>query len=247
MIKPIVIKVGGNDLDREGFIPTLVEAIADLQQTRPCIVVHGGGQTINALLDALGIQPTYVDGQRITDAQTLDAAEMVLSGQVNKRLTLALNAAGVDALGLSGVDRNLLRVKPWGGSLGLVGRIVGVRTEVLRDLCAENVVPVISPISAGPEGRYNVNADHAAGAIAGALETAYAAFVTNVPGVQVEGDIAPRLTAAEVTSLIAQGIIYGGMIPKVNAALDALKQGVRRAVITDLPGLRAGSGTAIIA
>jgi acetylglutamate kinase len=246
MTQPIVIKVGGNDLDREGFVPALVETVADLQQHQPCIVVHGGGRTINLLLDALGIEPTYVDGQRVTDAPTLDAAEMVLSGQVNQRLTLAFNRTGVEAQGLTGVDRGLIRVEPWGENLGLVGRVTAVRADLLHALCAANVVPVISPISTGPDGRYNVNADHAAGAVAGAIDAAYAAFVTNVPGVQVGSEVAPRLTAAEVEALIQQGIIRDGMIPKVNAARAALEQGVQRSVITDLPGLRAGSGTTIV-
>jgi acetylglutamate kinase len=130
--------------------------------------------------------------------------------------------------------------------LGFVGKAVDVRADLLLGLCAEGVVPVISPISAGPEGRYNVNADHAAGAIAGAIHAAKVIFLTNVSGVQANGKLAERLTAAETHQLIADQIITGGMIPKVNAALEALESGAAEVVITDLAGLHAGSGTAFI-
>jgi acetylglutamate kinase len=246
MNPPTVIKVGGNDLSTPGFTDQLAAAVYDLSQAEPCILVHGGGRAITDLMARLGIEPVYVDGQRITDEATLEAAEMILSGRVNKDLVAALLAAGVDALGLSGVDRGLLRVKPWAEDMGLVGRIVAVRVEVLDELCGSGVVPVISPISLGPAGRYNVNADHAAGAIAGAVDANQAVFVTNVPGVKVNGEIVPLLSAGETRGLIEQGEIHGGMIPKVEAALAALESGVRRARITNLPGLQAGTGTSLV-
>lgn len=240
---PILIKVGGNDLERPGFVPELAQIIADLNQETPCILVHGGGRAISDLMERLGIEPVYHNGQRVTDEATLRAAEMVLSGQVNKMLTKALLNAGVDALGISGVDRGLIRVEPWSPDMGLVGRIVKVRADVLLDLCSQGVVPVISPISIGPEGRYNVNADHAAGAVAGAVNAQHATFLTNVPGVKVNKEVIPSLSVGKTHKLIDQGIIHGGMIPKVNAALDAIANGVAKAIITDLPGLRAGTGT----
>ncbi len=244
---PVVVKIGGNEMDQPGFFDQLAQAIAGLQQRTPCIVVHGGGRAINRLQERLGLQAIYHEGQRVTDEAALEAVEMVLSGVVNKQIVLALLRAGVDAIGLSGVDRGLLAVEPWAPEMGRVGRIVHVRTAPLFELCAQNVVPVISPISAGPDGTYNVNADHAAGAIAAALRAAHAAFVTNVPGVRVGETIAAALSVAEVESLIAQGVISGGMIPKVRAALAAVAQGVRQAVITDLPGLAAGTGTVFVA
>ena len=240
---PIVIKVGGNDLDKPGFVEDLARAIAELNQHTPCILVHGGGQAVTHLQQQLGIQPVYVNGQRVTDEASLKAVEMVLSGLVNKQLVLALLRAGVDAMGMSGVDRGLLQVERWSPDLGRVGRIVRVRADVLLDLCAQGVVPVVSPISLGPEGSYNVNADHAAGAIAAALHAEHATFLTNVPGVKVGETVAPYLSVAEVQDLIARDIITGGMIPKVNAALDALSGGVQKVVITDLAGLSAGTGT----
>jgi acetylglutamate kinase len=242
---PVVIKIGGNDLEKAGFIDELAQTIAHL--SHPCILVHGGGQSINRLQERLGIVPVYLDGQRVTDAATLEAAEMMLSGIVNKQLTLALLKAGVDALGMSGVDRGLIQVEAWSAGLGLVGRIVQVRAEVLLNLCAQGVVPVISPISMGPEGRYNVNADHAASAIAAAIQAPHAAFVTNVPGVRIGPDVVSHLSAVEARDLIAQGVITGGMIPKVNAALDAVASGVHKAIITDLRGLSAGTGTEFVA
>lgn len=244
---PIVIKVGGNDLDRSGFVPDLALAIAQFNQHTPCILVHGGGKAIHQLQARLGLETVFVNGQRVTDDASLEVAEMMLSGKVNKALTLALLNAGVDALGLSGVDRGLLRVEPWGEEMGRVGRIVAVRADVLLDLCVQGVVPVISPISMGADGSYNVNADHAAGAIAGAIQAAGATFLTNVPGVQIGDRVAPTLTVAEAHDLIARDVITGGMIPKVNAALAAVVGGVRQAVITDLAGLRAGTGTVFVA
>jgi acetylglutamate kinase len=243
MQPPIVIKIGGNDLDTPGFIETLAQTVAALTQQTPCILVHGGGRAVTSLQRKLGLEAVYVNGQRVTDEASLEVVEMMLSGRVNKQLTLALLRAGVDAQGMSGVDRGLLQVEPWSPDLGRVGRIVRVRAEVLLDLCAQGVVPVVSPISMGPEGSYNVNADHAAGAIAAALHAAHATFLTNVPGVKIGEAVAPYLSVAEVQDLIAREIITGGMIPKVSAALDALTSGVQKVIITDLAGLKAGTGT----
>ncbi|MBN2305419.1 MAG: acetylglutamate kinase [Anaerolineae bacterium] len=240
---PIVIKVGGNDLEKPGFVEGLAQAVAGLQQHTSCVLVHGGGRAINRLQERLGLEPVYINGQRVTDEAALEVVEMTLSGRINKQLTLALLRAGVDALGMSGVDRGLIQVEPWSADMGRVGRIVQVRADVLHDLCTQGVVPVISPISMGFDGSYNVNADHAAGAVAAALNAAHITFLTNVPGVQVGADVAAHLSLAQARDLIAQGIINGGMIPKVNAALDAVAGGVSKAIITDLAGLSAGTGT----
>jgi acetylglutamate kinase len=128
---PVVIKVGGNDLSSPGFVEALAEAVAQRSQKLACVVVHGGGRAVDRLLGQLNVTPKYVNGQRVTDEAALDVVEMVLSGQVNTQLVLALLAAGVDALGLSGVDRRLLTVEPWSPDLGLVGRVVALRAEVL--------------------------------------------------------------------------------------------------------------------
>ena len=240
---PLVIKVGGNDLAAADFVSALAQAVAALSRKQPCVLVHGGGRAVSELMARLGVEPVFVAGQRVTDEAALEAVEMLLSGRANTQLTLALLEAGVDALGLSGVDRGLLRVEPWSEQMGRVGRIKAVRAQVLLELCAAGVTPVVSPVSIGPGGRYNVNADHAAGAIAGAIGAARAVFLTDVPGVMAGAELTPRLTRAEAQEMIAAGAIVGGMIPKVNSALAALAQGVPQVVITDLAGLRAGAGT----
>jgi acetylglutamate kinase len=213
------------------------------------VLVHGGGKEIGVVQRALGGEPRFVAGLRVTDETALQAAEMVLRGLVNTRLVAALLAAGADAQGLSGVDRGLIMVEKTRhpeGDLGRVGTPVAVRSEVLRGLIDASVVPVVAPISLGSDGAYNVNADEAAGAIAAALGAdAEVVFVTNVPGVLVGGIVAPRLGEAGIQALIDDGTISGGMIPKVRAALAALGAGVRAARITNLAGLGSSGGTVI--
>lgn len=240
-----LVKIGGNELADSGYLEAFAAALTDIGRESQLIVVHGGGRAVDELMARLGLTPQFVDGQRLTDEATLTVTEMVLCGQINKLLVRALNAAGLDALGLSGMDRGLLRVEPWPG-LGRVGRVSAVRREALEHLLAAGVTPTIAPVSMGPEGAYNVNADHAAGAIAGTLGVDRAVFVSNVPGVRDAEGLASRLSRAAVEALIAQGVISGGMIPKAESALWALGQGARSVVITDLAGLRSGAGTTIV-
>jgi acetylglutamate kinase len=244
----LVLKVGGNELDDPAFVTAFAAAVAAL---RPApVLVHGGGKEIGIVQKALGGEPRFVSGLRVTDAEALQAAEMVLCGSVSTRLVAALQAAGAEAQGLSGVDRGLIRVEKLqhpDGDLGRVGRPVAVRGALLLALLAEGAVPVVAPISLGPEGPYNVNADEAAGAIAAAIDADEVLFVTNVPGVLVEGAVAPLLSSADVEALIADGTISGGMIPKVRAALTALAAGVKAARITNLAGLgQLAAGTKIV-
>ncbi|MDO9545614.1 MAG: acetylglutamate kinase [Pelolinea sp.] len=247
MKKPyLVIKIGGNELEVCDFITGLSADIKELQKENACILVHGGGRAIDELMEKMFIPPHFKNGQRVTDQKTLEVAEMVLSGKINKDLVVALNAVGLDAIGLSGVDRNLLQVVPWDGEMDLVGRITKVRAELLVEYCAQDVIPVISPISIGPAGKYNVNADHAAGMIAGALFAQQIVFISNVPGVLVDYHIAMQLRDTQVEELIENKAIHGGMIPKVQAALDALNYGAQSALITNLEGWMKRSGTTII-
>lgn len=244
MSKPtLVIKIGGNELNDPAFVQQLAEAIKAHQQNSNCILVHGGGKAINRLMEAMEVKPVYKDGQRVTDAATLEIAEMVLSGKINKQLVLALLTAGVEAAGVSGIDRKLLQVEPWGEDMDLVGRIVHVRAELLEQFFSDGVVPIISPISIGPAGRYNVNADHAAGMIAGAIHADRAVFISNVPGVIVNEQVTPSLSKSQVEQLIENGTINKGMIPKVNAALDALEFGAQQTTITNLAGFQNNTGT----
>jgi acetylglutamate kinase len=247
----LVLKVGGNELDDPQFVRGFARAVAAMRPTP--VLVHGGGKEIGQIQQALGGQPRFVAGLRVTDETALLAAQMVLCGSVGTRLVAALLAAGADAQGLSGVDRGLIRVEKQRhpeGDLGWVGRPIAVRAGVLLELLARGVTPVVAPVSLGPEGPYNVNADEAAGAVAAAIGAGEVVFVTNVPGVLVGGErggakTAPLLTRAEVEGLIGDGTISGGMIPKVRAALGALDAGVAAARITNLAGLEDG-GTMIV-
>lgn len=245
----IVIKVGGNEIDDDSFLTGFVAAVAEIRKQAQVVIVHGGGKEIAELHQKLNVSFHFVDGLRVTTADSLRLVKMVLSGLVNTRLTRWLVNAGVEALGLSGVDMGVVRVEPHrpnGQDIGFVGRVVDVRAEALQRLLAAGIVPVLSPISLGLDGQsYNVNADQVASAVAVALDAGRLAFVSNVPGVLVDGAIAPDLTLDQVESHIASGQISGGMTPKVRAAVDAIHAGVPAAVITNLDGLRAGAGTTL--
>lgn len=242
----LVLKIGGNDIDDPEFLGELVGIVATM---RPLpVLVHGGGKEIGQLQVALGGEPQFVGGLRVTDKIALRAAEMVLCGTVSTRLVAALVQAGIDAQGLSGVDRGLIRARKAthaDGDLGFVGTPTAVRGEILAELLHAGVIPVVAPISLGPDGTYNVNADEAAGAIAEALDDAEVVFVTNVPGVLVDGIVAEQLDRQQVLELIDGGVITGGMIPKVRSALAALDVGVESARITNLAGLESGAGTVV--
>ncbi|MCS7220549.1 MAG: acetylglutamate kinase [Anaerolineae bacterium] len=247
----IILKFGGNEIDQPGFLAAMAEAVIQLRERATPVIVHGGGKEIAELQQRLGLRPQFIDGLRVTDEDSLAVAEMVLSGRVNKRVVATLIQAGVPAVGLSGVDGGLLRVERLShpaGDLGWVGEVVEVNPIPLRALLHADIVPVISPISLGRDGHtYNVNADHAAMALARALHADRLAFISNVPGVLVAGQCVRALTAAQAEEWIAEKIITGGMIPKVRAALEAIHSGVSQALITDLRGLISDSGTAFVA
>jgi acetylglutamate kinase len=245
---PFVLKIGGNEIDNPAFLAELARVVAMLPD-RP-VIVHGGGKEIGQLQMDLGIPYQVLSGLRVTSDAVLRVVEMVLNGLVNKRLVTALVNAGVPALGLSGVDLGLLRVEKMqhpDGDLGWVGQVVEVNAEAVRALLAMGLALVISPISLGRDGHtYNVNADHAAAALAAAVGASALAFVTNVPGVLTDGGLVEQLTAQQTRELIQAGVISGGMVPKVQAALDALDHGVVAVKIVDLHGLQTGGGTELI-
>jgi acetylglutamate kinase len=244
-----VIKVGGNELDDVTFVKGLVQAIKTLPD--PPVLVHGGGKEIRTLQERLGLEPQYVDGLRVTDQESLAVVQMVLAGRVNKRLVAALTAQGVDAFGMSGVDRGALKAEKLehpGGDLGWVGRIVAVRTEVFDRLLDDGITAVLSPICWGADGSmFNVNADHVALAVAVALGAERLVFVSNVPGVLVDDQLVECISPDQAETLIADGIIFGGMVPKVRSALEAVVAGVGAVCITDLEGLATGAGTTVTA
>ena len=240
----LLIKVGGNEIDDANFLAGFARAVAAMLETP--VIVHGGGKEIADLQLKFGLTPRFVEGLRVTDDASLAIAEMVLSGRVNKRIVAALLNAGADAIGLSGVDRGMVRVEKMqhpAGDLGRVGKVVKVRGKVLHDLVAQKIVPVVSPISLGDDGAYNVNADSVACALASALNADAVVFVTNVAGVMRDDHVMHTLTAPEAESLIKSQVIKGGMIPKVRAALDAIAGGAKVARITNLEGLTNGGGT----
>jgi len=246
-----VLKIGGNQLDEPQFITEMAKAVAfSISQGRGLpVIVHGGGKLIGTLQQKLGISPHTIGGMRVTDRDSLAIVMMVLIGQVNPTLVTALQLAGVEAEGLNGADRGLLRAIPMthpDGDLGHVGTIQTVRADVIREVLDRGVVPVIAPVSVGADGSFfNVNADHAAGAIGAALKAERVTFLTNVPGVLADGHAIDRLTQADAHELIRLGVAAGGMAVKLEAAFSALSAGVPGAMITDLSGLLDERGTLV--
>lgn len=202
------------------------------------VIIHGGGKRINELLGALKIPSEFVNGLRVTSIDALKIVEMVLSGEINKEITSFLNFHGVNALGISGKDASLLIGRPKdNGKYGYTGEIIQAKGEIINNLLAQNFVPVIAPIACGEESGhpgFNINADSAASAIASAINAKRAIFLTDTKGVlDKKEEIIESLTLKETQKLIAEGVISGGMIPKVEACLDCVNNGVEKAHIID--------------
>lgn len=249
-----VIKLGGNELNDEGFLAHFGRMVVELPE-RP-VIVHGGGRGTSELAERLGLETRFVDGLRVTDDDAIDVAVMGLVGMASTRLVRTLVTAGVPALGLSGVDAGLVTAEKLHhptADLGWVGTPGVVDAARLESLLEAGFVPCLAPISLDAAGDvYNVNADHVAQAVAAALRAEALVFLTNVPGVLHDGERIERLTPADAETLIDAGIIVDGMIPKVRSAGAALAAGVRRVLITDLDGLAAWTrgepaGTEIVA
>jgi acetylglutamate kinase len=227
----VVIKIGGS-LGQEG---TVLEDVILLQRlgVRP-VIVHGGGPLITDLTRRLGLETRFVDGRRFTDEPTLDAARMVLIGKVNGDVVAELNGLGGSAVGLNGLDGRMIQARLRDEKLGLVGDVERFDLRPLEMLLAQGYTAVIAPIASGPDGRpLNINADSVAGDLARALRAEKLILFTDVPGVlDRSGRLLPELTIAEVRELIAEGVVAGGMIPKVEACMRAL-QTVPRVHIID--------------
>ena len=233
----VVIKFGGNAM---GDDPAMAEFARDIVLMRQVgvhpIIVHGGGPMINDMLTRLDIRSEFVQGKRVTDKATIQVVEMVLSGLVNKRIVQAIMNAGGRAVGISGKDDNLIVCEPDSPELGFVGRPVEMNVQILRDLYAAGMIPVVAPVATGKGGNetYNVNGDTAAGAIAGALQADRLMLLTDVAGVKdASGAVIPILSPEDIGRLTAEGIISGGMIPKTETALDAIAMGTRAVTILD--------------
>jgi len=247
--KTVVIKYGGNAMENEDLKSSFARDVVlmKLVGINP-IVVHGGGPQIGELLARLNIESRFVNGMRVTDAQTMDVVEMVLGGQVNKEIVSLINAEGGTAIGLTGKDANLIRARkleevdrspelerPEIIDIGRVGEVVSVNVSVIDMLTRGNVIPVIAPIGVGPDGKsYNINADLVAGKVAEAMKAEKLILLTNVSGLKSkEGKVLTGLTASQVNDLIEDGTIHGGMLPKIRCALSAVENGVRTSHIID--------------
>ncbi|GGJ99802.1 acetylglutamate kinase [Lentibacillus kapialis] len=230
----VVIKCGGSIIDR--LSDQFFNNIRQLQRrgVKP-IIVHGGGPAIKNMLEQLDVPFTFIDGLRTTSAEAIDVVEMVLSGHVNNAITRHMNAVGVQATGLSGSDARLITCVPKDfQTYGYVGDVVNVNTDFLENLLHQHIVPVIAPIAVGEDGNsYNVNADTVAGNIAEAMDAGKLIFVTDVPGIMHDGGLLPSATKADIKGLIDQGVIHGGMIPKVKAALACLSEDLQHVMIAD--------------
>jgi acetylglutamate kinase len=243
----VVVKYGGHAMGEEQLARDFARDIVLLEQLaiNP-VVVHGGGPQIGAMLKKLGIESQFAGGLRITDAQTVEVVEMVLAGSINKQIVGFINEAGGKAIGLTGKDGNMVRARKLSRAvtdpesaierivdLGFVGEPEKVDVAVLTEILGREIIPVLAPIAGGADGvTYNVNADTFAGAIAGRLGAARLLFLTDVPGVLDRGGkLIKELTVKKARELIADGTISGGMIPKVETCIDAIKQGVEGVVI----------------
>ncbi|MFC3170839.1 acetylglutamate kinase [Acinetobacter vivianii] len=245
--KTLVVKYGGNAMTDPELESSFARDIVLLKTVglNP-IVVHGGGPQVDSLLKRLGQESDRIDGMRVTDEATMEVVEMVLGGSVNKSIVNLINKHGGRAIGLTGKDGNLLRARKLlmeqeaDGSvsqidLGMVGEVTGVKTDVLEMFTQSDFIPVIAPLGVDEDGNtYNINADLVAGKVAEALGAEKLILLTNITGVLDENkNLLTGLTTQEVDRLIETGVIYGGMIPKVGCALDAVKGGVVSAHIVD--------------
>ena len=235
----VVVKYGGNAMINDRLRQQVMEDIVLLQLIGVKVVlVHGGGPEISELMEKLGKKAEFVDGLRVTDKETVDIVQMVLAGKVNKTLVNLLEVKGGRAVGLSGLDGRLIECEMKDPRLGYVGSVKKINIQPVTDLLEKGYIPVISTIGCDAEGNtYNINGDTAAAYIAGALEAKRLLMLTDIAGVLMDKDdpdsLIRELTVVEAKALFDKGIISGGMIPKVDCCITALKRGVRKAIIMD--------------
>lgn len=232
-----VIKYGGHAMDDHETAARFARDIVLLKQVgiNP-IIVHGGGPQIDSMLKRLGIESAYKNGLRVTDAATMEVVEMVLAGKVNKELVQHIRMAGGVSFGLSGKDGNLVtarRITPGGIDLGFVGEPADVNPYILQKIVQEDAIPVVAPVAIDEQGQtLNINADTVAGAIASAVKAVRFLLLTDVPGfMDQSGKIVPEMSVKEAERAIAEGVAKGGMIPKLQTCISAVKNGVKGAVI----------------
>ena len=237
--KVIVVKYGGNAMINDELKEAVMRDLVLLSTI--CIkvvLVHGGGPAINKTLNAMQIESKFADGLRVTDSDTVDVVQMVLAGKVNKDLVCQIGNLGGHALGLSGMDGNMLKCKPLDDIHGYVGEITAIDTTAVEEILNNNWIPVISTLGYDEKGHcYNINADTAAAAIAGALKAEALISMTDIVGLLRDKDddstLIHRVYISDTPALIAEGIISGGMIPKIDSMTQALREGVKKAFIID--------------
>ena len=238
--KKIVIKYGGSIMEKEGLKTALFIDIALLSSVgvRP-IIVHGGGPEINNWLERLNIPPKFEDGLRVTDLQTMEIVEMVLMGKINKQIVKGINKTGSSAIGISGLDGNLIQTRQLGdGRHGLVGDITRINSEVLNPIIEKGYIPVISSVGASSDGiSHNINADFVAGELAAAINAEKLILLTDTPGILKKTEdnksLLEQINLKEARNLINQNIVSKGMKPKTECCIRALAQGVKAAHIID--------------
>ena len=237
--KTVVIKYGGNAMVNEHLKEQVMEDIVLLWLIGVKVVlVHGGGPEISDIMNKLGKVPEFVDGLRVTDKETVDIVQMVLAGKVNKSLVTFLESKGGNAMGISGIDGGLIKATIKNPKLGFVGKITDVNITPVEDLLGKGYIPVISTVASDNEGNvYNINGDTAAARIAGALGAERLIMMTDIAGILKDKDnpstLIPHVTIKEAEQLKKDGIISGGMIPKVDCCIDAISHGVKNVVIMD--------------
>ena len=235
----IVVKYGGNAMINEQLKEQVMEDIALLWLIGVKVVlVHGGGPEINEMMDKLGKKPEFVEGLRVTDKETVDIVQMVLAGKVNKSLVTLLQMKGGHAVGLSGIDGGLIEAVTKDERLGYVGKITKIRPQPINDLLEKHYIPVISTVASDRHGNvYNINGDTAAAYIAGALGAERLLMMTDIAGILRDrndpSSLIPELTVSEAKQLYTDGVISGGMIPKVDCCIKALDEGVKNVTILD--------------
>ena len=222
----MIVKIGGSAL-AGGALDDLPKILAS---ETPVVLVHGGGQQLTRVLDALDIPTQFREGLRVTDEATMKVAEMVFAGEVNKALVRELYAMGIPAVGLSGTDGPTLHVQPV-PNLGRVGNVTEVEPHLVETLWTSGFVPTMAPIGLGPEGAYNVNADSAAAALAAGLGADYLFFLTDVDGLLDGNEAVPSLAPEECEGYVERGLAVGGMVPKLRAAAEAAREGVEARIV----------------
>ena len=237
--KIVVIKYGGNAMINEQLKQQVMEDITLLWLIGVKVVlVHGGGPEISETMNKLGKQAQFVNGLRVTDKETVDIVQMVLAGKVNKTLVNLLQMKGGHAVGVSGIDGGIIEAAMKDEALGYVGKITRIRPQPITDLLEKNYIPVVSTVASDRQGNtYNINGDTAAAFIAGALNAERLIMMTDIAGILRDKDdpntLIPALTVSEARKLFDEGVISGGMIPKVDCCIEAIEKGVRHVVIMD--------------